>query len=136
MARRILGLDLDHRSSRSFALWFGLLGPPLAWGAHLIMRDGIFELGCARAFVHKEILGVPLSTAAIIETGVMAAIAAMAGVLSFRAWQRLRNERDGTSLDRATAMAMMGMASGAFYLVIILFGFLPSILLRACETSL
>jgi len=132
----MLGLDLDHRSSRSFALWFGLLGPPLAWGAHLIMGDGIFELGCARAFVHKEILGVPLSTAAIIETGLMAAIAAMAGVLSFRAWQRLRNERDGTSLDRATAMAMMGMASGAFYLVIILFGFLPSILLRACETSL
>ena len=136
MARRMLGLDLDHRSSRSFALWFGLLGPPLAWGAHLIMGDGIFELGCARAFVHKEILGVPLSTAAIIETGLMAAIAAMAGVLSFRAWQRLRNERDGTSLDRATAMAMMGMASGAFYLVIILFGFLPSVLLRACETSL
>jgi len=136
MARRMLGLDLDHRSSRSFALWFGLLGSPLAWGAHLIMGDGIFELGCARAFVHKEILGVPLSTAAIIETGLMAAIAAMAGVLSFRAWQRLRNERDGTSLDRATAMAMMGMASGAFYLVIILFGFLPSVLLRACETSL
>src|SRR6266511_958613 len=109
MARRILGLDLDHRSSRSFALWFGLLGPPLAWGAHLIMGDGIFELGCAKAFSHKAILGVPLSTAAIIETALMAAIA---------------------------AMAVMGMASGVFYLLILLFGFLPSFLLHPCETSL
>ncbi len=66
----------------------------------------------------------------------MAAIAALAGMLSFRAWQRLRKERDGTSLDRATAMAVMGMASGVFYLLIILFGFLPSILLHTCETSL
>src|SRR6266496_5183001 len=123
MARRILGLDLDHRSSRSFALWFGLLGPPLAWGAHLIMGDGIFEFGCAKAFSHKEILGVPLSTAAIIETALMAAIAALGGVLSYRAWQLLRKERDGTSLDRATSMAVVGMASGVFYLLIILFGF-------------
>ncbi|HEY3209369.1 MAG TPA: hypothetical protein VGL18_06190 [Actinomycetota bacterium] len=136
MAKRILGLDLDHRSSRSFALWFGLLGPPLAWGAHLLMGDGIFEFGCAKSFTEKAIFGVSLTTWAVIETALMAAITVLAGVLSFRAWQRLRTERDGTSHDRATAMAVMGMASGVFYLLIILFGFLPSILLRACETSL
>jgi hypothetical protein len=136
MSRRVLGLDLDDRSSRSFALWFGLLAPPLAWGAHLLMGDGIFELGCARAFTHKEILGLPLTTAAIIESALMAAVTILAGVLSYRAWRRLRRERDGTSLDRASAVAVMGMASAAFYLAIILFGILPSLLLHACETSL
>jgi hypothetical protein len=136
MARRILGLDLDHRSSRSFALWFGLLGPPLAWGAHLLMGDGIFELGCTRAFSARAILGIPLAIAAIIETAITAAISALAGVLAFMAWRRLRIETDGTSHDRATAMAVMGVASGVFYFLIILFGFLPALFLRACETSL
>jgi hypothetical protein len=136
MSRRVLGLDLDERSSRSFALWFGLLAPPLAWGAHLLMGDGIFELGCARGFTQKEIVGLPLATAAIIESALMAGVTVLAGVLSYRAWRRLRRERDGTSLDRATAIAVMGMASAAFYLAIILFGILPSLLLHACETSL
>jgi hypothetical protein len=136
MARRILGLDLDYRSSRSFVLWFGLLAPPLAWGAHLLMGDGIFELGCTRAFSEKAILGVPLAVAAVIETVVMAAISVVAGVLALLAWRGLRREADGTSHGRATAMAVMGMASGLFYFLIILFGLLPPILLRACETSL
>jgi hypothetical protein len=136
VSRRILGLEMDHRSSRSFALWFGLLAPPLAWGAHLLMGDGIFELACARAFTRKEILGLPLTTAATIETVLMAAITVLAGILSYRAWSRLRRERDGTSLDRATAVAIMGMASAAFYLLIILFGILPSLVLHGCETSL
>src|SRR6266508_5884545 len=135
MARRVLGLDLDHKSSRSLVLWFGLMGPPLAWGAHLLMGDGIFELGCTRAFTEKAILGVPLETWAIIETAVMATITALAGVLSFRAWQRLQQDRDGNSHDRAMAMAVMGMASSVYYLLIIVFGFLPSLMLRACETS-
>jgi hypothetical protein len=136
MAKRVLGLDLDHRSSRSFALWFGLLAPPLAWGASLLLGDGIFELGCTRAFSEKAILGVPLETWAIIETAAMAVIASIAGLLAYRAWQRLRQDPDGTSHHRATAMAVMGMASGAYYLLIIVFGFVPSILLRACESSL
>jgi hypothetical protein len=136
MAKRVLGLDLDHRSPRSLALWFGFLAPPLAWGAHLLMGDGIFELGCTKAFTQKAIFGVSLTTWAIIQTALMGAITILAGLLSFRAWRQLRKERDGTSHDRATAMAVMGMASGAFYLAIILFGFLPPILLRACETSL
>jgi hypothetical protein len=136
MARRILGLDLDYRSSRSFALWFGLLGPPLAWGAHLLMGDGIFELGCTRAFSEKAILGVPLTVAAVIETVVTAAISVVAGVLALLAWRGLRREADGTSHDRATAMAVMGVASGLFYFLIILFGLLPPFLLRTCETSL
>jgi hypothetical protein len=136
VTKRVLGLDLDHRSSRSLPLWFGLLAPPLAWGTHLIMGDGIFELGCTKAFSEKAIFGIPLTTWAVIETALMAAVALAAGVISYRAWQRLRVERNGTSLGRASAMAVMGMASGLFYLLIILFGLVPTFLLHSCETSL
>jgi hypothetical protein len=136
MAKRVLGLDLDHRSSRSLALWFGMLGPPLAWGAHLLLGDGIFELGCTRAFSEKAILGIPLEMVAVIETAAMTAVTILAGLLSFRAWRRLKDERDGTSYGRAMAMAVMGMASSAFYLLVISFSFLPPLLLRGCETSL
>jgi hypothetical protein len=136
VGKRVLGLDLDHRSSRSFALWFGFLVPPLAWGIHLILGDGIFELGCARGVPDRAIFGLDLRTWAILETVAMAAITIVAGLLSLRAWRRLRTERDGTAHGRAMAMAVMGMASGMFYLLIILFGLLPPFLLQPCETSL
>jgi hypothetical protein len=136
MAKRILGLHLHPRSSRSLHLWFGFLGPPVAWGLHVVLGDGIFELGCARAFEEREILGVPLPIASIIETTVLAAITALAGVVAYLAWRDLRKERDGTSHGRAMAMAVMGMAQGAFYFAIIAFQFLPPILLRDCEIPL
>lgn len=136
MARRVLGLDLDHRSSRSFALWFGFLVPPLAWGIHLILGDGIFELGCARGVPDRAIFGLDLRTWAVAMTIALAAVTIVAGLLSLRAWQHLRRERDGTAHGRAAAMAVMGMASSLFYLLIILFGFLPPFLLQSCETSL
>jgi len=136
VAKRVLGLDLDPRSSRSLPLWFGLLAPPLAWGAHLILGDGIFELGCTRAFAEPAIFGIPLRTWAIIETVIMAAVAILAGFVAYRAWSRLRIQRNGTALGRATAMAVMGMASGLFYFLIILFGLVPILLLHSCETSL
>jgi hypothetical protein len=136
VAKRVLGLDLDHRSPRSLPLWFGLLAPPLAWGAHLILGDGIFELGCSRGFSQKAIFGIDLTTWAIVETAAMGVITIVAGLLSYRAWQRLRSENNGTAHGRATAMAIMGMASSLLYLLIILFGLVPSLLLQSCETSL
>jgi len=136
VGKRVLGLDLDHRSSRSFALWFGFLAPPLAWGIHLILGDGIFELGCSRGVPERELFGLDLRTWAVGMTIAMAAVTVVAGLLSLRAWQQLRREHDGTAYGRATAMAVMGMASSLFYLLIILFGFLPPFLLQSCETSL
>jgi hypothetical protein len=61
----------------------------------------------------------------------------MAGLFAYRAWGHLRADRDGTSLHRAQAFAIAGMASSVVYLLIILFGFVASFLLHgSCTRSL
>jgi hypothetical protein len=127
----------DPRNTRWFSLWFGLLGPPLAWAANLILGDMIFELGCSRGVQPHRILGLSLDFWALLQTGATAAVSAVAGALAYRAWQRLRREETETvAVGRARAMAIAGMVSGGLYLLLIGFGFLPVFFLRTCGTSL
>jgi hypothetical protein len=126
---------MDPRNTRSFPLWFGVLGPPAAWGAHLVLGDLIYELGCAQGMRRHAIFGQSLDFWALLMTAVLAAVTAGAGVLAFRAWRQLRPQQDGTALSRATAMAVAGVGSSLLYLVIILFALLPSLFLRACSPS-
>jgi hypothetical protein len=126
---------MGARSTRSFPLWFGLLGPPAAWGLHLLLGDLIYEIGCSPGMRRHEILGLSLDFWALVMTAVLGAVAAAGGLLALRAWRGLQGQKDGTSLGRARAMAAMGMASGLLYLLIILFALLPSIFLRACSPS-
>ena len=127
--------SIDPRNTRSFPLWFGLLGPPAAWGLHLVLGDMIYEIGCAPGMRRHAILSQSLDFWALFVTSVLAAVTALAGVLAFRAWRELRRQRDGTSLSRASAMAIAGIASSLLYLMIILFALLPSLFLRVCSPS-
>jgi hypothetical protein len=123
-------------SARSLPLWVGVLAPPLAWAAHLVLGDGIFELGCARGVAKHRLFGLSLRTWALIQTSVMASVTVVAGLLAYRAWRRLNEIPDGVALERAKAMAVAGIASAGVYLSIIVFGFFPPLFLRACGTSL
>jgi hypothetical protein len=139
--RRFLGMDLDHRSTRSFPLWFGTLAPPLAWAAHLVAGDLIFELFCSGGARSPDIVGIPLRTAALIETAAFAGVCLLAGALAFGALRRLRREEEGPgavtlAFTRARAMAVAGLILSALFLLIIVFGFFPSLVLAACTRSL
>ena len=125
----------DPRSTRSFPLWFGVLAPPLAWFTHLVLGDLIYELGCAPAMRAKAIFGLNLHTWTVTATVALLAVTASAGVLAFRALRRLKAESDGASLDRATAMAFVGVASSLLYGAIQVFGLLPSFVLPSCLPS-
>jgi hypothetical protein len=127
---------LDPLSPRSFALWFGVLAPPLAWGIHLVLGDLIFELGCSPGVTGGSILGLSLETWALIETVVAALITVAAGATALGAWRQLRAISNGTARNRAHAMALAGMASACIYLALIAFGFLAPVLLNRCSTSL
>ena len=102
MAERRFRPSMDVKDTRSFPLWFGVLGPPLAWAAHLLFSDGVFELGCSPGFVHPDIYGLSLKFWQLLETGLLEAVIVMAGVLSWGALRRLRRMEDGTALGRAT----------------------------------
>jgi hypothetical protein len=128
----------DVASSRSFALWFGVLGPPLAWAAHLLLGDGLFELGCAPGFAPRTIYGVRLEFWDMLQTGLFLAVDVAAGVMAMRAYRRLRlpeTERavsNPTVLGRARGMAVVGVASAVIYGALLVFGLLPPFFLRTC----
>ncbi|HEX2090690.1 MAG TPA: hypothetical protein VHI54_12335 [Actinomycetota bacterium] len=125
----------DPRSTRSFPLWFGVLGPPLAWLTHLLLGDLIYELGCAPAMRAKEIFGLSLHTWTVGATIALLAVTIAGGLLAFRALRRLLAESDGAPLDRATGMAFVGVASSVLYGLIQIFGLLPSLVLPPCLPS-
>jgi hypothetical protein len=127
---------VDPLSPRSVPLWFGVLAPPLAWGAHLVLGDLIFELGCSPGVRGPGILGLSLESWALIETVVVAAITVAAGVLAYRSWRRLRPISNGTAWGRAHAMALAGMGSAFIYLALIAYGFMAPFFLNRCGTSL
>ncbi len=129
-------LTMDPVDTRSCPLWFGVLGPPLAWAAHLLLSDGVYELGCAPGFSRPEIYGLPLTFWQVLETGLAAAVTILAGALARRAYRQLRNLPEGTSVSRAKAMAIAGMGSSFIYLVLLGYGFLPPLFLHGCTSSL
>jgi hypothetical protein len=135
MSERRLRPSMDVKDTRSFPLWFGVLGPPLAWAAHLLFSDGIFELGCSPGFVHPDIYGLSLKFWQLLETGLLEAVIVVAGLLSWGALRRLRRMQDGTALGRATGMAIAGVASAFLYGFLLLFGFLPALFLHSCGSS-
>jgi len=125
-------------SSRSFVLWFGVLGPPLAWAAHLLLGDGLFELGCGPGFQRQEIYGLPFQFWDWLQTSILLAVVIVAGVLALRAHRRLREARldNPTILGRARGMALAGVGSAFIYGLLLVFGLLPPLFLKTCSRSI
>lgn len=161
MAGRRLREAASPTSSRSFALWFGLLGPPLAWASHLLLGDGLYELGCSPGFTESRIYGLPFHFWAFLMTGLLLAIDVLAGVLAFRAFRAIRERRREaetgaepasasgagagivpaaeareTVRDRAYGMAVAGVASAFLYGLLLVYGLFPPFFLRTCATSI
>lgn len=107
------------------ALWFGLLGGPVAWSAHLLASYPLVSVACR------------LGSAAPLHliTGATAAIAAAAAVTGAVAYRRLRehgNGRLGDAFARARFMALAGIMAGAFFAFVILVEGLPPLLHDPC----
>jgi hypothetical protein len=134
--RELLREARDPVSPKSFHLWFGALGPPLLWGAQLLLSDGLFELGCSRGFGRPEIYGLPLKFWALLEVSVFLALDVLAGVVAYRAHRLLTQDpppAPPTPYGRARAMALVGMASASIYGLLLVYGLLPPLFLRTCE---
>jgi hypothetical protein len=128
---------MDPESPRSLALWFGVLAPPLAWASHLLLGDGLFELGCSPGFGEKDIYGLSFQFWAVVQTVLFLGIDVLAGLLALRAFHALERSPLGneTRRGRARGMAVAGMASSVVYGLLLVYGLLPTFFLRACEVS-
>lgn len=114
-------------------MWFGLLGPPLAWTA---MHVTALFLSDARCPSRAPAASWPFDAWAAA-TGAAAAAIAFAGVVAaVLAWRRTRTDlHGGGPLARVHFMATMALLVAPLSLVIIVMGTLGAIVLPVCVQS-
>jgi hypothetical protein len=120
----------------SAALWFGVLGGPIAWVLHMVIGYSLEEwFACSpSAGTPGEILGVDVRSVAILITIVFGALAAAAGLVAFLSLRRAPR-RDEEGPKRVRWMAIVGLMNSGLYLLIILGGLGPAFLLDVCQVS-
>jgi len=132
-------ISKDERRG-SLALWFGVLGSPLAWAGHLGVNYSLEEwFACSESAQEKgEILGVGVKTFSVVFNSAMLAVALLSGLVAYGCWKKLRGhsgDEADDSLERARWMAFAGIVEAALFLGIILLGYLPVLTLDVCETT-
>jgi hypothetical protein len=130
--------DITRQESRgSTALWFAVLGSPLAWGGHLLLNYSLEEwFACSPSATDRgEILGFTVDQVSWTLNSVMVLTAAAAGLTALASWRKLKWASDGDTLERSQWMAFAGMVEGAIFVGAILLGYLPPLLLDTCAVS-
>lgn len=139
--------DISKEERRgSVALWFGVLGSPLAWAGHLGVNYSLEEwFACSESAHHKgEILGVGVKTVSLLFNSAMLAVALLSGLVALACWRKLRDQGgdehggdqdEDDQTERARWMAFAGIVEAALFLGIILLGYLPSLMIDVCETT-
>jgi hypothetical protein len=121
----------------SFALWYGVLAGPLAWGAQLVLVFGLPEaVACAPGAGPGAgtFAGIGIRAVIQIINGAAAALALLALFVSYRAYHRLR-ATDGTEAGRARWMAVAGLFNSALFLMLIGVKFASPFFLGPCGRS-
>jgi hypothetical protein len=133
----LLRKAMNPQRTRSFPLWFGVLGPPLAWASHLLLGDALFELGCGPGFATREIYGLPFQFWTLLQTAVLLAVDLAAGLFALWAYRALKREdvENETRHGRAEGMAVAGIASSAIYGLVLLYGLFPTLFLSTCGVT-
>ena len=108
-----------------WAMWFAILGAPVAWSVQQLVNPPMFAHGC---FPHD----VPLTdsiwsntrTVATLVEVVALAVCILAGAIAWRSWQRTRDEKPGSGHHlleagdgRSRFMAMVGLISSGLFLL-------------------
>lgn len=105
------------------ALFFALLGGPIAWTAHLLISYPLVPVAC------------DMGTNAILNavTAATALLSAAAALVGWWAYRRLRGD---PPFDWARFMAVSGALLGAFFVFVIVVEGLPPLLQDACLENL
>lgn len=124
-----------RETSGSLLLWFGLLAPPLAWLAQVVVAPDLAEIICypgAEASGRGEVFGIAVDDLLIAVNGFLTVIALAGLGASLRCWRRLRKTPDATPGRRGTWMALGGILVSALFGLSIVVGFIPLVMLEPC----
>ena len=118
----------------SLLLWVGVLTGPLCWVVHLLVSYSLEEwFACAPATrVQGQIVGISVQAFSVTLTTFLAALTAAAGVVSVRCLRAVGATGDERSV-RARWMAKAGILNSALYLLIIILGVAPPLILGVCQ---
>lgn len=122
----------------SLALWFGVLGGPIAWIGHMALNYPLEEVfACSRSAEDRgQILGLSVDTVVVVANTAMLAVAVASGLVAWTCWRKLRaGPPKDERAERARWMAFAGVVEAAFFTGIIVLGYLPSVFLGTCETT-
>jgi hypothetical protein len=137
MAQRTAAEEISRSESKgSWKLWFGALGAPTAWITHLVVGYTTEEwFACSPSVTNPgEILGLTVQQFAVIITVIAGTVAVAAGIVSLSCLRRIQLTETPES-RRAKWMAIAGIMNSVLYLLIILGGTAPALILDICETS-
>ena len=132
-------ISKDERR-RSAALWFGVLGSPIAWVGHLGVNYSLEEWFACSESAHEEgkILGVGVKAFSVVFNSAMLALAVLSGLVAYTCWKKLKaqsGDEDDDTMERARWMAFAGIVEASLFAGIILLGYLPALTLDVCETT-
>jgi hypothetical protein len=121
----------------SWLLWFAVLTGPLAWALHLTINYSLEEwFACSPATQTRgQILGVGVDVVALLVNAVLLLATIAAGLVAVSCWRQVRTDRDEGDITRAGWMALAGIMNSVLYLIIIVFGFAPPLILGVCEVT-
>jgi hypothetical protein len=120
----------------SSALWFGVLGAPLAWAVQLVVNYGFEEwLTCTPGSrTPGRLWGIGIERWVTGVTAIVAIVAVLALVVSLTRFRQLRIGNTTTG-ERARWMAFAGIVNSFIFLLPITLGFVSPLLLDTCRAS-
>jgi hypothetical protein len=125
-------------TKQSFLLWFGVLGAPLAWTAQVMIAPDVAEIICYPGATRSgagEVWGWQLETALILLSAAMLLVALSALVVSLGCLRTYRRAVDQTPGSRARWMAYAGVIVSSLFVIGILLGSIPPLMLQACRVT-
>jgi hypothetical protein len=118
---------LEHvKGSGAAALWYGILVPPISFGADLLLSYALVQHACSTG--HFYILHL-ITIVALLFT-------ISAGLLAWREYTlipREANDEGGSPFDRARFMAVAAMMWSIAFIIIILANGVPRMILSPCD---
>jgi hypothetical protein len=115
-----------HRDRVSpWAMWFGILGAPVAWSLQELIDVPLFAHGCFPKDVPiAEPIWVHAGSVALAVELVAVMVCVVAGLAAWRNWRRTRTEKGGSGHHlleagdgRSRFMAMVGMICSGLFLL-------------------
>jgi hypothetical protein len=106
-------------------LWLAIVIGPLAWLVYLETAYALVPWACRRPTG---------GMIALLAAGVLALALSTAGLVSaWQAWRRTNDAAVGTVSGRARFMALTGIGTSALFVLIVVAGMLPLLLLSPCS---